>query len=111
MKKPSLKNNPKNKSTKQLSGSETAKTKPKVSGWRKKLTVISWMAVIVMAAFEALITNSQATNGHELADLQNRQATLTTQIGSLQQQIATTGSLQTWTVMSLRAASASEKRW
>lgn len=70
-------------------------TKPKSKRrWLGGVRVWVWGAVVVLVIFEALITNNQATNGQQLADLEQKQSELSLQVSELDRQIAITGSLQ-----------------
>lgn len=54
-----------------------------------------WTAVGVLLIFEAVIANNQATNGQEMATLQDEQTKLTLQVDDLERQVANSGALQT----------------
>jgi hypothetical protein len=62
--------------------------------WVTNVTVWAWTGVFVLAVFEALIANNQASSGQRSAALQQQQADLSDQIDNLERRIAETGSLQ-----------------
>ncbi len=61
------------------------------------MVVWAWLAVIGMMIGEAWVANSQATNGQQIAELQDEQSRLSIQVSQLERQVATAGSLQTVT--------------
>lgn len=69
------------------------KQKPK-KRWVASVSAWAWTTVAVMLVFEALIANNQATNGQQLASLQEEQSQLSLQIDELERQVSATGSLQ-----------------
>lgn len=69
------------------------KVKPKRRSWGR-LGLWLWTAVVVLVVFEAMVANNQATNGQQLADLQEKQSNLSLQVSDLERQVAVTGSLQ-----------------
>ena len=62
--------------------------------WSHGLVKWLWLGVVVMVVFEALIANGQAASGRQLADLQDKQDGLSTQVDQLERQVAANGSLQ-----------------
>lgn len=91
----------KHKSTKAkpTAAASSAKTEVVVKSKSKRarlggLKTWVWLAVVILVLFEAMINNNQATNGQHLADLQDQQVHLSTEVDELQRQVAATGSLQ-----------------